>query len=233
MPAPSSAPTQIRCPEIRRPPHRAAGCPPHSSSPLPQIRRASDGGTPFLRSGKPAAVAPSPTLSLRSREPKAAQAVASAAGVLTGGGSRVQARAAVFLPRGIPARPHLQGERAGAWRPDLPLGRARRRRRPPPVAPCLLLSPSLSRGPWAGTACENGHASRAGPTRKSAHSAVPGPEARHEARSGTAREARRAVPARHPPGRALPMPGPCRTGPARWPSICQTFDVTGILEPLQ
>ena len=62
--------------------------PPPSPSPLPQIRRvASDGGTLFLRSGEPATVAPSPTLSLRSGESKAAQAVASAAGA-TGSNGR-------------------------------------------------------------------------------------------------------------------------------------------------
>ena len=42
-----------------------------------------------------------------------------------------------------------------------------------------------------------------------------GPKARHEARRGTAWEARHAVLARTPTGRACPMPVPYRTGAAR------------------
>ena len=62
-------------------------------------------------------------------------------------------------------------------------------------------------GPWPGTARGLGRASRAGTARKKAHRAVPGPEAKHEARSGTAR--------------VDPMPfGPCQpdivpAGPGR------------------
>ncbi|XP_066347516.1 classical arabinogalactan protein 9-like [Miscanthus floridulus] len=121
--------------------------PPPSSSPLPQIPRASDGGAlphplpslslrsgepatvapsptlssplPQIRSGEPATVAPSPTLSLRSGEPKAAQAVASAVSALTGGGSRVQARAAVFRPR-CPTSRASEPAAAAASRGTLP-----------------------------------------------------------------------------------------------------------------
>ena len=68
-------------------------------------------------------------------------------------------------------------------------------------------------GPWPGTARGLGRASRAGTARKKAHRAVPGPKARHEAHSGTAREARQPVAARPLPGRAGPTS--CRGGPGR------------------
>ena len=63
-------------------------------------------------------------------------------------------------------------------------------------------------GLWAGTARRFGRAYQAGTVRISARRAVLGPKARHETRRGTAREARRAVPARPPTGRAWPGPGP-------------------------
>ena len=69
-------------------------------------------------------------------------------------------------------------------------------------------------GLWASTARGFGRAYQAGTARISALRAVLGPKARHEIRRGTAREARRAVPARTPVGRAWPRPEP-----ARWPSI--------------
>ena len=46
------------------------------------------------------------------------------------------------------------------------------------ASPFPSLSVSAASGPRAGTACEISHASWAGPARKSAHSAVPGPKAR-------------------------------------------------------
>ena len=49
----------------------------------------------------------------------------------------------------------------------------------------------LEIGLWAGTARCSGRASRAGIARKMAHSAVPRPKGRHEARSSSALEARR------------------------------------------
>ena len=49
---------------------------------------------------------------------------------------------------------------------------------------------------------------RAGPTRKTTHSAVPGPKARHEARTDTAHETRRPVSVRALQSR-------CRAGPGR------------------
>ena len=69
-------------------------------------------------------------------------------------------------------------------------------------------------GLWAGTARWFGRAPQAGKARKTAHRAVPGPKARHEARSGPAREARRPVMARPLTGYAGPTS--CRAGPG-WP----------------
>jgi len=66
----------------------------------------------------------------------------------------------------------------------------------------------LPSGPWAGPRGFTSRAYQAGPAQKIAQQAVPGPSARHEAQLGTAREARRAVPARlH---QAVPGTGPCR-----------------------
>ena len=151
-------------------------------------------------------MAPSPTLSLRSREPKAAQAVASAAGVLTGGGSRVQARAAVFLPRGIPARPHLQGERAGGrirlWG-ERAAGGGRLPWRPASCSPL----PSLV---GLGLARPVKMAMPRGPARHGNRPIVPCLGRRQDTRPAVARHGRHGVPCRPDilrvvPSRASPM----------------------------
>ena len=59
-------------------------------------------------------------------------------------------------------------------------------------------------GLWAGTARGFGGAYQAGTSRISARRAVLGPKARHDARRGTAREARRVVLGAGP-GRANPL----------------------------
>ena len=86
---------------------------------------------------------------------------------------------------------------------------------------CLMMREALlscfnGMGPWAGTVRRFCRAYQAGTVRILARRAVLGPKARHETRRGTARKARRAVPARPPAGHAWPGPGP---GPTRWPTI--------------
>jgi len=109
--------------------------------------------------------------------------------VLRGSGLRL-----LTSPRGPTSS--LQGERAGGGRrsPWLPL---------PPALPFPL---SVGLGPawhaWQAVP------SRAGPARKTAQQAVPGPLVRHDARLGTAQEAR--VPCRPDILRAVPGTGPCR-----------------------
>jgi len=68
-------------------------------------------------------------------------------------------------------------------------------------------------GPWIGPCFTGRHGT------KKAHRAVPGPEAKHEARSGMVREARRPVSARCLSGRAGPTSCRAEAGPAHWPSI--------------
>ena len=95
----------------------------------------------------------------------------------------------------------LQGERAGGGRRSLWL----------PLPPALPFPLSVGLGPawnaWQAVP------SRAGPARKMAQQAVPGPLVRHDARLGTAREAR--VPCRPDILRAVPGTGPCRAEPGR------------------
>ena len=86
-----------------------------------------------------------------------------------------------------------------------PPGRARRRWRPLPVTTLASCSPLPSLcGPRASLARLAGRAWALGQARRPAGHGPGGP---------------RAVPARHPPGRAWHGPVPCRAGPARWPSI--------------
>jgi hypothetical protein len=73
----------------------------------------------------------------------------------------------------------------------------------------LLFEMFEGTGLWASPVHGISHVQWAGTARISPRSAVLGPKARHEARWGTAREARRVVPGRHPAGRA----GPSRGGP--------------------
>ena len=141
--------------------------------------------------------------------------MASAAGVLTGGGSRVQARAAVFLPRGPTSRASalapggricLWGERAAGggslpWRP----------------ASCSPL-PSLV---GLGLARPVKMAMPRGPARHGNRPIVPCLGRRQDTRPAVARHGRHGVPCRPDILRAVPS----RAGPMA------KYNADGSLEP--
>ena len=138
-----------------------------------------------------------------------------------GGGSRVVASQAADQGRARFPVADLGFKRAqpSSSRAAPPPGRACRRRRPPAAAPCLLLSPSLLCGPRASLARLAGRAfsCRPGPKNGPAGRAWALGQARRPAGHGPGGP--RAMPARHPPGRAWHGPVPCRAGPARWTSM--------------